>query len=132
MSSIPEEMYLEILVRVPVKSTCICKCVCKFWFEITSNPSFVKIHLDFNTQRRNYNLIFEIYDVRRKCLTLGSISYDSLWSVNGSESEIVEFGDYPTTEMCLSSDGIRRFRYISCFANSNNTFISLFFFYLIL
>ncbi|XP_026400648.1 F-box/kelch-repeat protein At3g06240-like [Papaver somniferum] len=58
------------------------------------------MHLDINTQRKNYNIIFEGYDLRTHCRTLNSISYDSLWSVNGGETEIVELADYPIAEMC--------------------------------
>ncbi|XP_026377650.1 F-box protein CPR1-like [Papaver somniferum] len=83
MSSIPEDLYLQILIRVPVKSALVCKCVCKKWLDLISSSEFVQLHLHFNIQKNNYNLVLNnaVNEFSRSCL-LQSISYDSL-SVTG-------------------------------------------------
>lgn len=46
-----EDMIIEILLKLPVKSLLRFKCVCKFWKTLISSPQFVKAHL--NTSRTN-------------------------------------------------------------------------------
>ncbi|XP_057434379.1 F-box/kelch-repeat protein At3g23880-like [Lotus japonicus] len=43
---IPDELILEILLWLPVKSLVRFTCVCKSWKFIISDPQFVKLHLD--------------------------------------------------------------------------------------
>ncbi|XP_026440566.1 F-box/kelch-repeat protein At3g06240-like [Papaver somniferum] len=76
MSSLPEEIYLDILLRVPVRSAFVCKCVCKCWFQLISDPDFVKIHLNRTTitQTNNSSVMFKSGDAKN----VYSISYDSL------------------------------------------------------
>lgn len=45
MSSIPETVWFEILTRVPVETTFVCKCVCKFMSAMISRIDFVRTHL---------------------------------------------------------------------------------------
>ncbi|XP_026442972.1 F-box/kelch-repeat protein At3g23880-like [Papaver somniferum] len=102
MSNIPEEVYLEILYRVPVKSTFLCKCVCKSWLSLISTPDFVKMHLNVSIQKNNPKLMIKYQDplenrllVERRGVALYSVSYDSLSSsINEFEYEAVEL-DYP-------------------------------------
>ncbi|XP_026377649.1 F-box protein CPR1-like [Papaver somniferum] len=72
MSSIPEDVYLQILIRVPVKTTFVCKCVCKNWLGLISSPQFIKVHLDFNIQMNNYNIILHDFDGLSKSCPLQS------------------------------------------------------------
>lgn len=90
MSSLPEEIYLEILLTVPVKFTSVCKCVCKSWFCLISDHSFGKLHLRVTTQRNSCSVMFKsLYDVN-----VHSISYDSLLSSNESDDSVVTM-DFP-------------------------------------
>lgn len=41
---LPEEMTMEILKRVPVKSVLLFKSVCKSWLHIISDPEFIKTY----------------------------------------------------------------------------------------
>ncbi|XP_028055553.1 F-box/kelch-repeat protein At3g23880-like [Camellia sinensis] len=46
-----EELVIEILSRLPVKSLMRFKCVCKTWCSLTTNPSLIAAHLNNNTDR---------------------------------------------------------------------------------
>ncbi|PON71184.1 hypothetical protein TorRG33x02_254760, partial [Trema orientale] len=48
-----EEVVEEILLRLPTESLLICKCVCKLWYNLITEPSFVNKHLRFTVQNRN-------------------------------------------------------------------------------
>ncbi|XP_006343531.1 F-box/kelch-repeat protein At3g23880-like [Solanum tuberosum] len=50
MGSLPEELIIAILVRVPVKYLLQFKCVSKYWFNLISSPEFVKTHLSFSAK----------------------------------------------------------------------------------
>ncbi|KAI3901131.1 hypothetical protein MKW92_004530 [Papaver armeniacum] len=94
MSSIPEDIYLQILLRVPVKSTCVCKCVCKNWLSLISDPAFVKLHLEFTLHRNiSNNLMLGGYDNRSRH-SIYSISCDSL------EPSVWEKNEFAVSEMC--------------------------------
>ncbi|KAI9193903.1 hypothetical protein LWI28_001163 [Acer negundo] len=43
---LPQEIVIDILSRLPVKSLCRFKCVSKSWLALTTDPLFVKLHLD--------------------------------------------------------------------------------------
>ncbi|KAM7511341.1 hypothetical protein LguiB_010216 [Lonicera macranthoides] len=47
-SNIPEDLVIEILKRLPVRSLMRLRCVCKTWCALTNNPDFVNLHLQFN------------------------------------------------------------------------------------
>lgn len=40
-----EEILTNILVRLPVKSLLICKCICKHWRRLIGSPYFIRLHL---------------------------------------------------------------------------------------
>ncbi|OMO80379.1 hypothetical protein CCACVL1_12999, partial [Corchorus capsularis] len=42
----PEEIWLEIFRKLPVKSLGKCMCVCKAWKFLIKNPSFISTHFD--------------------------------------------------------------------------------------
>ncbi|XP_057459206.1 F-box/kelch-repeat protein At3g06240-like [Lotus japonicus] len=45
-STLPEELRVEVLLRLPVKSAVRFKCVCKSWLSLISDPQFAKAHFD--------------------------------------------------------------------------------------
>ncbi|KAK4572187.1 hypothetical protein RGQ29_030563 [Quercus rubra] len=45
---LPEEIVLEILAKLPVKSLLRFRCVCKRWYSSIANPSFISTHLSNN------------------------------------------------------------------------------------
>ena len=45
---LPQELILQILLRLPVKSLMIFKCVCKLWFSVISDPHFANSHFQLN------------------------------------------------------------------------------------
>lgn len=60
LPEMPDELVLEILLRLPVKSLLKFKCVCKDWHGIISGPSFIRMHLErsvSNQQRQPSYLI---------------------------------------------------------------------------
>ncbi|KAL2324673.1 hypothetical protein Fmac_023731 [Flemingia macrophylla] len=51
--SLPDELILEILLRVPVRSLLQFRCVCKSWKTLISNPQFANDHLSTSTADPN-------------------------------------------------------------------------------
>nr|XP_043630963.1 F-box protein At3g07870-like [Erigeron canadensis] len=45
MQDLPEHVTIDILLRLPVKKIIHCKCVCKKWHNIVSDPYFADLHL---------------------------------------------------------------------------------------
>ncbi|XP_026412969.1 F-box/kelch-repeat protein At3g06240-like [Papaver somniferum] len=92
---IPEEICLEILIRLPVKSILKCKSVCKSWLSLISKPNFAKLHLDIAVQRKNSRSLI----LRGQNELIYSRVYDeSLKSTSFSEIEedfVVGIEDYP-------------------------------------
>ncbi|XP_058185591.1 F-box/kelch-repeat protein At3g06240-like [Rhododendron vialii] len=46
---LPEDLLMEILLRLPVKSLLRFKSVCKNWYALIQNPSFISLHHDHFT-----------------------------------------------------------------------------------
>ncbi|KAF7831474.1 F-box protein interaction domain protein [Senna tora] len=44
-ADLPSHITTNILIRLPIKSVFICKCVCKSWHTIISDPHFAKLYL---------------------------------------------------------------------------------------
>jgi hypothetical protein len=42
---LPEDLSMEILSRLPVKSLICCKCISKSWYAVVTYPSFITKHL---------------------------------------------------------------------------------------
>lgn len=51
---LPEELILEILTKLPIKSLLRFRCVCKSWLHIISNPYFIRKQLHFSTQNTHF------------------------------------------------------------------------------
>ncbi|XP_058775674.1 F-box/kelch-repeat protein At3g23880-like [Vicia villosa] len=52
-SHLPEELIVEILLRLPVRSLLQLKCICKLWKTLVSDSKFVKRHLQISTVEPN-------------------------------------------------------------------------------
>ncbi|XP_074333107.1 putative F-box protein At3g10430 isoform X2 [Apium graveolens] len=55
VKTLPAHLVLEILYRTPVKSLVRFKSVSKSWFALINHPTFIKMHLDFNTSKNDKN-----------------------------------------------------------------------------
>ncbi|XP_026424840.1 F-box/kelch-repeat protein At3g06240-like [Papaver somniferum] len=60
MSSLPlpEDIIVNILSRLPVKSILRFRCVCKSWCRLFRDPDFIKYHLDHETEKENFSLLW--------------------------------------------------------------------------
>jgi len=47
---LPQNLIIQILLRLPVKYLIRFKCVCKLWFSLISNPHFANSHFQLTTQ----------------------------------------------------------------------------------
>ncbi|XP_059278847.1 F-box protein At3g07870-like [Lycium ferocissimum] len=45
---LPQELVIEILLRLPISSILGCTCVCKSWYSLINSPSFISTHLNRN------------------------------------------------------------------------------------
>ncbi|XP_026398244.1 F-box/kelch-repeat protein At3g06240-like [Papaver somniferum] len=57
MVNIPEEVMLDICVRLPVKSVGRFRCVNKFWYKLLNDHEFVQKHLDHATEINRLSLL---------------------------------------------------------------------------
>ncbi|XP_024036160.1 F-box protein CPR1-like [Citrus clementina] len=59
----PEDVRLEILSRLPVKSLMRLRCVCKSWYALIENPKFISKHLEnFNDENAHLMISYQVYD----------------------------------------------------------------------
>ncbi|KAK9994103.1 hypothetical protein SO802_023806 [Lithocarpus litseifolius] len=54
---LPDEIVLEILARLPVKSVLRFRCVCKSWYSFISDPNFISTHLNHNHHHQHHYVI---------------------------------------------------------------------------
>lgn len=54
-NEMPEEIVEDILLRLPPKSLKSCKCVCKSWYDMIDNPSFItkQLHVSIENNRHS-------------------------------------------------------------------------------
>ncbi|AES98950.1 putative F-box domain-containing protein [Medicago truncatula] len=45
-ADLPFPIATDILLRLPIKSVIICKCVCRTWNTVISDPHFAKVHFE--------------------------------------------------------------------------------------
>ncbi|XP_026377598.1 F-box protein CPR1-like [Papaver somniferum] len=100
MSSIPEELYHVIIVRLPAKSLLACKFVCRNWFKLISNPEFVKshLHLSLTTTSGNNN--------PNICISSGKKIYSTKYDSLLSSASLKEFKDNNAVEMYCPFDSL--------------------------
>ncbi|KAL6144493.1 hypothetical protein ACLB2K_055185 [Fragaria x ananassa] len=56
--NIPEEIVIDILLRLPSKSLVRFTCVCKSWQDLIRSSSFARSHLNRNTARRSHRYLY--------------------------------------------------------------------------
>src|SRR6266487_4448246 len=64
--NIPSHITVQILLQLPIKSLFICKCVCKMWKTLISEPHFAKLHF----QKTPSSLMIRTNDRRQVSRTL--------------------------------------------------------------
>ncbi|XP_034208904.1 F-box only protein 8-like [Prunus dulcis] len=72
---IPEEILINILSRLPVKSLIRFICVCKLWSSLIRSSRFIGMHLNRNVTNHAHDFIIALHESRRKpnfCYTLFS------------------------------------------------------------
>ncbi|XP_026459586.1 uncharacterized protein LOC113360276 [Papaver somniferum] len=94
MSCVPDDAYLKILARLPVKSLLTCKCVSKSWYQIISDPYFAKMHHDHAAQNNN-----NLPSIIARGEPRGSLANKALYSIHhdiplSQVDNVVEL-DYP-------------------------------------
>ncbi|XP_004491717.1 F-box/kelch-repeat protein At3g23880-like [Cicer arietinum] len=88
-----DDLIVEILSFVPVKTLMQLKCVCKSWNTIVSNPSFAKLHLQRSP--RNTHLMIYTIDCSAVLFPLSSLPENLL-------TAIPKYPRYPFLDMCCS------------------------------
>ncbi|KAL4333002.1 hypothetical protein GQ457_07G042820 [Hibiscus cannabinus] len=104
---VPEDIIVEILSRLPVKSLCRFKCVSKAWRNLISDPQFVKLHLNqsIKSKRLTY-VIGRLIDFPRRL----ELDYDSL--VSGHEAKPV--AEHSSFGLKFSGNGLKMKFWGSC------------------
>ncbi|KAI4353040.1 hypothetical protein L6164_002018 [Bauhinia variegata] len=74
MQNIPEELIVEILLRLPVKSLLRFRCVSKSWLSLISNPEFAKMH--FQLASNHTHKLLYIAASHAKSIDLQAPFYD--------------------------------------------------------
>ncbi|XP_026450698.1 F-box/kelch-repeat protein At3g06240-like [Papaver somniferum] len=73
---LPDEIITNILSRLTAKDIARLRYVCKLWYTLCSNPSFVQLHLNHATENNNFSLMIEgskgLYSVDNYCDSLSS------------------------------------------------------------
>ncbi|KAI8010643.1 putative F-box protein [Camellia lanceoleosa] len=68
---IPEEVWIEILARLPMKSLLRFRSVCKSWYYLITNPSFITTHLNRTKSNHSHKLLIKFnYENRDRCFSL--------------------------------------------------------------
>ncbi|KAI9127142.1 hypothetical protein K1719_001701 [Acacia pycnantha] len=75
---LPEEVFTDILKRLPVKSLFRFQSVCKYWKNLIKTPSFIKDHLHISTRQNPSLLIEHINSYDPICLCLLDCEMQSL------------------------------------------------------
>lgn len=62
-AELPEDIILDILLRLPVKSIGRFQCACKSWRATISDQSFIRAHLERTASRWDHDSTFVIFPV---------------------------------------------------------------------
>lgn len=63
---LPEDLVIQILLRLPIKSLMRFRCVCKFWYTLTRNHDFISDHFCFTKKQSTGSLIRSKNNITRK------------------------------------------------------------------
>lgn len=94
-ANLVHDVIIQILLRLPVKSLCRFKSVCKYWHFLISDPHFVRMHLNLATRNNCINC-------QRWRLCLTSFSLPSVYSVGyeAYDKAVAAKLDYPLKTDC--------------------------------
>ncbi|KAK7276798.1 hypothetical protein RIF29_17944 [Crotalaria pallida] len=71
-ADLPIDITTNILLRLPIKSLLICKCVCKSWNTLVSDPQFAKLQFE----RAPVGVLIRTNDPKRVSRTLRFVEYE--------------------------------------------------------
>jgi F-box interacting protein len=60
---LPQELLMDILSSLPVKSLLRCKCVCKDWYSLIQNPQFINNHFNHQNNKPRQLVHHNICDI---------------------------------------------------------------------
>ncbi|KAL4394740.1 hypothetical protein HN51_022636 [Arachis hypogaea] len=63
MKELPQEVMVEIFLRLPVKSLLRFKCVCKHWLSLISDPNFAKHHFQRSSLNLTHKILYTLHFV---------------------------------------------------------------------
>ncbi|KAM7506770.1 hypothetical protein LguiA_017223 [Lonicera macranthoides] len=81
---LPEDLLIQILSRLPVKSLVCCKCVCLYWNALIESPMFITTH--FNHPKNHTRLLVHYYKERRYC------RFDSAFDLYPNDETVINNG----------------------------------------
>ncbi|KAI3921497.1 hypothetical protein MKW98_013431 [Papaver atlanticum] len=79
MSSLPEDIQVDIFTKLPLKSISMSRCVCKLWYNLLSTSKFIKYHLNHNNIQ-NKKINHKLISITRGSYSIYSTAYDSVSS----------------------------------------------------
>ncbi|XP_028053084.1 putative F-box protein At3g16210 [Camellia sinensis] len=107
---IPEEVLIEILARLAVKSLLRFRPICKCWYYLITNPSFITTHLNRTKSNHSHKLLIKFnYENRDRCFSFTNDetsgnefvkleypfqNYDELFKIVGSCNGLLCLSDY--------------------------------------
>ncbi|KAK9950828.1 hypothetical protein M0R45_006294 [Rubus argutus] len=62
---LPEEILIDILLRLPSKSLIRFRCACKYWRDLIGSSSFARSHLNRNVAKRSYLIAYHHSSIER-------------------------------------------------------------------
>ncbi|XP_057443525.1 F-box/kelch-repeat protein At3g23880-like [Lotus japonicus] len=116
--NLPEELIIQILLRLPVKSIVRFKCVCKSWLSLISDPHFAESNFKLAATTPTHKLLF----IANSAPGTRSVDLDhDALSLNSSASTTVKLNFLQLPPSSYSSLGIvgscRGFLLLHCNAN---------------
>ncbi|OMO64838.1 hypothetical protein COLO4_31811 [Corchorus olitorius] len=111
-NTFPENIILQILHKLPIKSLGRCLCVCKTWLSLIKNPSFISAHLNISSNR---NTGLFLVTVRKNYVGIGYF-LDYFLQVDNQESsgeytqlKYIRFDNYAFVGSCNGLHCLREY-----------------------